>query len=257
MARQLKSALTNVFSSPRLEAVHLRGIALESPRQLLSLFSEATALNQLSLSQVDFSQQDQPEPWPESQPWRPRLRSLLVADLRYESDPFIRYLVHPQIDLSAVKSLTIAAESKESKDKILQATKVGSGGVEHLRVQWNQPPDINQHHFGANLRSIHFHTISLFRLLEAFFRACPHDSGVQHVTFEGYGHPECDDAGIEATVAHLQFLDMVHIMGKTTGRFGTFSAWTEAARAAVPSLVRRGKLRMTKSDRANDGWQDS
>ncbi|KAJ7868618.1 hypothetical protein B0H14DRAFT_312238 [Mycena olivaceomarginata] len=35
----LQSALAGVFSSPRLEAVHLRGVVLESPCQLLSLFS--------------------------------------------------------------------------------------------------------------------------------------------------------------------------------------------------------------------------
>ncbi|KAF8217640.1 hypothetical protein K438DRAFT_5912 [Mycena galopus ATCC 62051] len=79
MERPLKSALTSVFSSPRLEAVHIRGIVIESPVQLLSLFSEATGLKEMSLSRLCFRQKDRSESWPESQLWRPQLQSLLVS----------------------------------------------------------------------------------------------------------------------------------------------------------------------------------
>ncbi|KAJ7497720.1 hypothetical protein FB451DRAFT_1550524 [Mycena latifolia] len=56
MGRMLKSALTDVFSSPRLESVYLRGFVVESPRQLLSLFSEAASLKTMSLSQLTTGQ---------------------------------------------------------------------------------------------------------------------------------------------------------------------------------------------------------
>lgn len=130
MGRQLKSALTNVFSSPRLEAVRLRGIVIESPCQLLSLFSEATALKEMSLSRLYFTQRwDQRELWPESRPWRPQLRSLLVADT--QGDVFVRYIVNPRIDLTHVSALTISTDAAECRNKIIQVT---SGGVKHLRL---------------------------------------------------------------------------------------------------------------------------
>jgi hypothetical protein len=131
MGQRLTSALTNVFSSPRLEAVHLRGIVIESPYQLLSLFSEATALKEMSLSRLYFTQRAQRDMWPESQPWRPQLRSLLIAD---NCDNFSPSLVNPRIDLTHVRSLTLAMNLPERREKVLQATKSGSGGVEHLRL---------------------------------------------------------------------------------------------------------------------------
>jgi hypothetical protein len=133
MGQQLKSALTNVFSSPRLEAVHLRGIVIESPYQLLSLFSEATALKEMSLSRLYFTQRAQRDMWPESQAWRPQLRSLLIAE---NCDTFCLSLVNPRIDLTHVRSLTLVMDSPEQREKVLQATKSGSGGVEHLRLWW-------------------------------------------------------------------------------------------------------------------------
>ncbi|KAF7348668.1 hypothetical protein MVEN_01385400 [Mycena venus] len=55
MRRQLKSVLANVFSSLRLEAVHLRGMVIESPSQPLSLFGKAMALKEMSLSRLYFT----------------------------------------------------------------------------------------------------------------------------------------------------------------------------------------------------------
>ncbi|KAJ6572311.1 hypothetical protein B0H19DRAFT_681672 [Mycena capillaripes] len=134
MDRQLKSALMKTFSSPRLETVHLRGIVIESPRQLLSLVSEATSLKELSLSRFYFTQPaHQHESWPESQPWRPQLRSLLISD--FQSRDFCRHLVNPRMDLTAVRSLSLAvyATDSEWRDRLIRASKAGSGGVEHLR----------------------------------------------------------------------------------------------------------------------------
>ncbi|KAJ7359427.1 hypothetical protein DFH08DRAFT_846076 [Mycena albidolilacea] len=61
LGRVLNSALAAVFFSPTLESVHLRGIVVDSPAQLFSLFSEATStpvttskLNVVNLRSVHF-----------------------------------------------------------------------------------------------------------------------------------------------------------------------------------------------------------
>ncbi|KAF8194361.1 hypothetical protein K438DRAFT_1827846 [Mycena galopus ATCC 62051] len=129
LGRVLKSALAAVFSSPRLESVHLRGIVVQSPAQLLSLFSEATSLKHMSISRVYFTQQwNQRDSWPETQPWRPQLRSLLVSDIL--GDLLCRHFLHPRIDLTRVTSLTIATENDEWRQKMSQA--VVSGATRHL-----------------------------------------------------------------------------------------------------------------------------
>ncbi|KAJ6552255.1 hypothetical protein DFH09DRAFT_598051 [Mycena vulgaris] len=138
MGRTLKSALAEVFSSPNLEAVHLRGIVVESPCQLLSLFSEATSLKGLSLSRVYFTQRwDQRKPWPDSDPWRPQLRSLLISDS--SGDSFSPYLSNPRIDLARVKSLCVVTAQAEWRDKIVSQT-TASGALEHLRLWYLSAP---------------------------------------------------------------------------------------------------------------------
>ncbi|KAJ6572290.1 hypothetical protein B0H19DRAFT_681313 [Mycena capillaripes] len=264
MGRQMKSALVNVFSSPRLEAVHLRGIVVESPRLLLSLFSQATSLKKLALSRFYFTQQwDQREPWPESQPWRPQLQSLLVADV--QSDNFCCYLVNPRIDLTAVASLTVVTDSSEWRDKIIQATRSGSGGVQHLRI-WYMRMDWSHELLSSNLRSIHFFSRSIFWLLNALLKACPHDMCIELIVLETNGRmynpvkPELE-ATIESAAARLRFLKTVEfkaILIEST-RFHTFDQWETAVRAAVPSLVRRGMLRVTEAqwsaDDVHHGWE--
>lgn len=79
---------------------------------------------------------DEHDPWPESQPWHPQLRSLLHSEI--SGDSFGRYLINPRIDLSRLSSLTLVTDSIEWREKIMQATKLGSGGVEHLRL-WDSP----------------------------------------------------------------------------------------------------------------------
>jgi hypothetical protein len=129
--QHLQSALADVFSSPRLEAVHLRGLVLQSPSQLLSFFGEATALKEMSLSRLYFTQADY-EPWPELQLWHPKLRFLLVNDFR--GSPFCHYLANPRFDLSRVSALTIGTRSVERMSTIMQATNAGPSSVEHLRL---------------------------------------------------------------------------------------------------------------------------
>jgi hypothetical protein len=147
MEQTLKSALASVFSSPRLEAVHLRGLVLESPRQLLSLFSKATALKELSLSRLYFTQHwSRHERWPESQLWHPKLRSLLVND--FYTGGFSQYFVHPQIDLTSVRTLTMATHLRK---QIIRATNRGlPGGVEHLSLWVAYDIDGCEHFFCPN-----------------------------------------------------------------------------------------------------------
>ncbi|KAJ7908659.1 hypothetical protein B0H13DRAFT_2496199 [Mycena leptocephala] len=260
MGQRLTSALATVFSSPRLEAVHLRGIVIGSPYELLSLFSEATALKEMSLSRLYFTQRAQRDMWPESQPWRPQLRSLLIAD---NCDNFSPSLVNPRIDLTHVRSLTLAMDLPERREKVLQATKSGSGGVEHLRL-WCMGSDWtrNQDVFSANLRSIHFFSRSPFWLLSAFLQACPHDSRLECITVEDrpssqpYEPPEFEVD--DSTLAHFRSLKVVEIKLFMTPNF-PLAGWEEAVRAGFPSLVRRGLLRVTQSewpiDGAHEGWE--
>ncbi|KAJ6572306.1 hypothetical protein B0H19DRAFT_681588 [Mycena capillaripes] len=263
MGRQLKSALANVFSSPRLEAVHLRGIVVESARELLSLFSEATSLKELSLSRVYFTQHWD-ESWPESQPWRPQLRSLLVSDGDGDGDELSRYLVNPRIDLATVRSLTLAADSMEWRDKIFQATKSGSGGVEHLRLWGGKSLGSNLGQELANLRSIHLFSSSIFWLLGEFFTICPHESRLEYIALEGYARVPTQglsvlNTNVDFTVAQLRFLRMVEIKATKTVIFDSFAEWEAAVRAALPSLEGRGILRVTDTewpeDDAHYGWE--
>jgi hypothetical protein len=86
----------------------------------------------------------------------------------------------------------------------------------------------------------------MFTLLGAIFKACPDDSRLEYITIEGYGadtlmHPEFD-AAIDSAVAHLRFLKMLEIKWMVgTAEFHTF---TQKMIEALPSLVRRGMLRV-------------
>jgi hypothetical protein len=131
LGRQLKSALADVFSSTTLQSVHLRGIVLESPRQLLSFFSEASSLQELALSRVHFEKAD---PWPASKPWHPQLRSLLVSDMG-NIHSLCQHLINPSIDLDHVSSLTITTTSGWM-EKLIQA----SSHVENLRLVYSEVP---------------------------------------------------------------------------------------------------------------------
>ncbi|KAJ7306742.1 hypothetical protein DFH08DRAFT_513541 [Mycena albidolilacea] len=255
MEPPLQSALANVFSSPRLEAVHLCGLVLESPCHLLSLFSEATALREMSLSRLYFTQAEH-KPWPESQLWRPKLRFLL---LNASSFDFCQYLVNPQIDLTHVRTLRVATPSPEQRRKIVLATSLRhSRGVEHLGtyLAYNfemHISDLSPDLFTTNLRSIHFFSLLIVELLGVFVKMCPHDSRLEYVTLEGFADfqqvtpvPELHTA-IDATVAHLPALKTIEmrcIMGENESS-AVFTQWETDVQTAVSSLVRRGVLRLT------------
>ncbi|KAJ7669481.1 hypothetical protein DFH06DRAFT_185203 [Mycena polygramma] len=240
MGRKLKSALRDVFSSPKLEAVHLRGIVIESPRELLSLFSETSSLKELSLSRLYFTQRwDQRDAWPESQMWRPQLRSLLIAKL--QSETFSRFMLNSRIDLTRVSSLTLSTGSKQWENKLVRA----ASGVEHLRL-WYMQTELGEEIFSVNLRSIHLFSTVVLRLLRLFFEACPHDSRLEYITLEGHiGDPNTTDldATVEWTVAHLRSLTTVEIKLRPE----SFHQWADDLRAALPSLERRSLLRVTET----------
>ncbi|KAJ7306739.1 hypothetical protein DFH08DRAFT_1088810 [Mycena albidolilacea] len=254
MEPPLQSALANVFSSPRLEAVHLCGLVLESPCHLLSLFSEATALKKMSLSRLYFAQpQDRREPWPESQLWRPKLQSLL---LNVFSTDLCQYLVNPQIDLTHVRTLRLATPSPEQRKRMVLATSLRhSRGVEHLGLYlaYNfEPTLLSPELYSTNLRSIHFISHSMVELLGIFVKTCPHDSRLEYITLDSFTNlqqhtdvPKLYNA-IDATVDHLPALKTIEMRWIMSYPSDVFPQWEADAHTAFSSLMRRGILRMTK-----------
>ncbi|KAJ7832848.1 hypothetical protein B0H14DRAFT_2802210 [Mycena olivaceomarginata] len=255
LGRQLKSALADVFSSTTLQSVHLRGIVLEPPRQLLSFFSEASSLQELALSRVHFEKAD---PWPASKPWRPRLRSLLVFDM----GSLCQHLINPSIDLHHLSLLTIITTSGW-REKLIQA----SSHVENLRLEYSEVPALGflKPILGTHLRSIHFLTSSLFEFIAVFFKSCPHDSHLEAITFEqraeGRRREELAadpslNAAVNPTLVHLHYLKSVRV--KRAVRRGTspsvaFAVWAAAVQSSLPSLVRRRLLSVQQYGVPDDG----
>ncbi|KAJ7863839.1 hypothetical protein B0H14DRAFT_2737673, partial [Mycena olivaceomarginata] len=246
MDQPLQSALANVFSSPRLEAVHLRGLVLESPCHLLSLFSEATALKEMSLSRLYFTQAEH-EPWPESQLWHPKLRSLL---LNAPSFDLCQYLVNPQIDLTHVRTLRLATPSPEQRKKMVLATSLRhSRGVEHLGL-WLSYDYMSPDLFTTNLCSIHFFSLWIVELLVVFVKTFPHDSRLEYITLDSVpdSHtpvPKLHTA-IDATVAHLPALKTIEMRWIARKPSATLTQWETDVHTAFSSLMRRGILLITK-----------
>ncbi|KAJ7450848.1 hypothetical protein FB451DRAFT_716663 [Mycena latifolia] len=267
LGRTLKSALSDTFSSPRLESVHLRGIVVESPRQLLSLFSEASALRDMSLSRIYFTQRwDQLDPWPESQPWRPQLQSLLISDAF--GDTFCRYLLNPRIDLTRVTSLTLVTDSAAWRGTGIQTTK--SSSVEHLRLRDLQhiPLTIESiaSMLGANLRSVHFFSLSTFRLMHTFFMARSDANRLETVTFEGPMDPSLPlnwrslNETIDSSVTHFRSLKMVELKAyRITYPHNPLELWAQAVKTLLSSLVARDMLTVTEihmtEDEVEPGWE--
>ncbi|KAJ7832844.1 hypothetical protein B0H14DRAFT_3463109 [Mycena olivaceomarginata] len=247
LGRQLKSALADVFSSTTLQSVHLRGIVLESPRQLFSFFSEASSLQELALSRVHFEKAD---PWPASKPWRPQLRSLLVFDMG-SIHSLCQHLINPSIDLDHLSLLTIIT-TPGWREKLTQA----SSHVKNLRLEYSEVPALGflKPILGTHLRSIHFLTSSLFEFITVFFKSCPHDSHLEAIIFEqraeGRRHEEAAadpslNAAVNPTLVHLHYLKLVRV--KRSVRRGTspsveFAVWAAAVRSSLPSLVWRRLL---------------
>jgi hypothetical protein len=261
LEQSLKSALATVFSSPTIESIHLRGIVVHSPAQLLSLFSEATSLKELSLSRVYFTQRD---PWPESQPWYPQLQSLLVSDI--PSHPLCRYLLHPRIDLTHVTSVTIATEEEEWREKMAQAI---ASSATHLHLYC---PRFRQflpaclivflcllvlgtvtNFFTPTLSSVHFFTQDMAAFMLAVFAECPQSSRLEKMVFEGPNTlvlPVRLRDTIESGVVHLSALKTIELrvyLREYSDQ--SFDQWAAEVQSFLPSLVGRCLWTVTQIER--------
>ncbi|KAF7366884.1 hypothetical protein MSAN_00947100 [Mycena sanguinolenta] len=271
----LYTALTATFRSPRLKAIHLRGMIVDSPAQLLSLFRDAASLTELSLSRVRFTKipPHTTSLWPDldARPWRPRLRTLLVSDLR--SGPLCEYLSAPGIDLGGVKVLTVATFRPQSRNIITQA----ASGVKHLRLLYHPSPlstGLPSSIFSiATLCSIHiFGTWHWpFGVIYSFFSAFLAPSHLEAVVFEGLAEQDGGnniglrgslselDAAVDAAIGrHFHLLGTVGIQRTlylNSDRFRSFEEWSTTVQETLPSLAARGILRLTENRVPNNGVQ--
>ncbi|KAJ7209217.1 hypothetical protein GGX14DRAFT_453308 [Mycena pura] len=269
LGRKLKAALEDVFSSPTLESVHLRGIVVESPRQLLSLFSKGISIKDISLSRVYLHGPKARIPWPESEPWSPQLRSILLSDIL--NKPLLRYFVNPQIDLSHVESLTLASDSVEWKAQILQAAQ-----PEILRLRsFHAPASVGNNfeafHFSKKLRSIHLFTEKILEWMTVLFKLCPDDCRIETMIFEGptFYYRSCTNRWphleqyIKQGLARLPCLASVEIRGHDVEIRGheeghAWTDWEALLLRLMPSLVQRGLLTITRIELLNgvhQGWE--
>ncbi|KAJ6487119.1 hypothetical protein C8R47DRAFT_515841 [Mycena vitilis] len=128
---ELKSALMDVFSSPKLEAIHLRGVVVDPPRDLFSLFSEASSLKEMSLSRIYATNRiEDRAPRRELRRWCPQLRTLHVSDMR--TNKFCHYMLEPQIDDPG--RLPHPKNGLDVNGKLPASGGAGSGSLEHLRL---------------------------------------------------------------------------------------------------------------------------
>ncbi|KAJ7506982.1 hypothetical protein B0H11DRAFT_1969705 [Mycena galericulata] len=253
LGRTLKAALVAVFSSPTLESVHLRGIVIDSPFRLLSLFSEATSLKEMSISRVYFTQHwDRRDSWPESKPWHPRLRSLLVSDVFSHS--LCRYFLNPNIDLTRIASLTVASESEQWTKALVEAAM--SNAVQNLRL-YRPPSALLKFAITANLRSLHVRTREMSRLIPVAFTAFPRDSCLETIVFEGPANlvgSHYLNATIETAMVHLRALKEVEIRAFLWYDLSpSFHEWSAGLHVSLPSLVERGMLTVTEIQIADRG----
>ncbi|KAF7366882.1 hypothetical protein MSAN_00946900 [Mycena sanguinolenta] len=268
----LYTALTATFCSPSLKAIHLRGIIIDSPAQLLALFRDAASLTELSLSRVRFTETlpaHTASLWPDldARPWRPRLRTLLLSD-QPKTGPLCEYLSSPGIDLADVKVLTVATYQPESRNIITQAAST----VEHLRLLYTPSGAYTSIFNNSTLRSIHIFAIWrwLFRAIHSFFRSFTDESHLEVVVFEGL-HPQSGsdgddvglrglselDAAIDAAIErHFHSLETVEIQRTlylNCDRLRSFEDWSVTMREALPSLAARGILRLKENRVPNNG----
>ncbi|KAJ7777101.1 hypothetical protein B0H16DRAFT_948171 [Mycena metata] len=248
LAPELKSALTHVFSSPTLRQVHLRGIVVDSCFQLFSLFSDATALEELRLSRVHVIQGDNGILWPESRPWRPQLESLLVSE--FGGDLLSRCLADPRIELTHLKLLTNASNSNSSNQVLSNLLQAASPELEHLRL-WMHSPHWLPDSFGANLRSVDLYIQHVLVSMAKFFIRCDHGMHLEYITFEGppglrtASLISLVNTNIKSAVPKLSFLKMVRIRTPP-------SRWLDEFRSLLYSLVKRNLLTITEIPRPED-----
>ncbi|KAJ7615009.1 hypothetical protein FB45DRAFT_936600, partial [Roridomyces roridus] len=258
--RSLKSALTVIFSSPHLESVHIRGLLIHSPKELLSLFSEATSLKSLTLGRVFFAQEgSKHEPWPESKPWRPRLESLSMSSIC--GQPFCLYLWRravcqpPMSD--NIRDLGMFSPSGEiaTRDRHLRVRPYRTVPYRTAVCTARCPSLIATPLLTQNLRSLRIFTLVLNSAMMTVFKGFPQDSRLETMAFDTVS--AVPDAAQEALLNHtidtaiprLKSLKTVEIRLIPAGN-RSFSEYEATTRSYLTALDERGLLRLTQWRRA-------
>ncbi|KAJ7627028.1 hypothetical protein FB45DRAFT_1082091, partial [Roridomyces roridus] len=173
----LRSALTGVFSSPTLQSVQLQWIIISSPRELLSLFCNATSLKSLHLSCVSFDPARKDECWPQSRAWYPKLEAIFFSEMI--DDKFASHFINTQIDLSGLTKLAISSLRRGD-------WKFGSNvapALEELVLLLPPPLDFRSF-ITPSLRSLSVITLKWTETLLAFFRVCPRNSQLKMIVLQ-------------------------------------------------------------------------
>ncbi|KAJ7620251.1 hypothetical protein FB45DRAFT_929795 [Roridomyces roridus] len=255
----LKSALTATFSSTTLQFVHLRGLFIETPKQMLLPFSDATSLISFSVARVFFTRPTNERPgWPNirsERSWKPKLTSLLVSDMF--GDPLCYLFSNPLMDLSDLTFLSVASDDEQWRTRILERVVQIRSPIEHLRVY--HPDSLDPRSIlTPTLRTLHLFSINMHHTILSTFQACAQRSDKLHletIIFEGavMPYPESpllDDA-IKSALEHLPCLNVVHLQAFRVGHLGAPHApdwgdWVEMWTTSLHRLEERGLLRFAE-----------
>ncbi|KAJ7071338.1 hypothetical protein C8F01DRAFT_1110109 [Mycena amicta] len=261
----LQTALTDVFASKRLQSVHIRGLVLESPLQILYLFSQTTSLVELSLARIHYTQRwDLRETWPATESWAPKLQKLLVSDTF--GDLTCRYLLSPQIDLGSVNSFALATDLREWRIKFLD-TVTTSTVLEHLRLSLLREDgfliaNLLNNRLPSTLRSIHLFHYSVLHLLayiDLAYKDFPSTIGrLESITVEGPAPRSLDawetavsamslqdDVGQSQRFSSLQRFEIRAYVSPDSEL--TFAEWAEIMRRSLRALQRPRLLYVVRS----------
>ncbi|KAK7042582.1 hypothetical protein R3P38DRAFT_321333 [Favolaschia claudopus] len=263
MGQPLQSALEGVFSSPRLQAVRLRGIYFHSATQLFSLFSESTSIEEISLARVGFTSStrfDESDP----RPWRcPQLRALVLASDHLTFDSMWGYLLDGQNDLANLASLTLVVENimmPQSMEVIAYYMPRAKCRVQTLRIRCGESlggAKFPQSIFNPNLRFIHL-SAPYLETLSSFFKSVSEESpALETITFENSAtkfrpcsYTPLQDSFTAQALVHLPSLKAVEVRymswPASTEFAPPFSKWADWVRKSFPSLVERNLLHVVE-----------
>ncbi|KAJ7614156.1 hypothetical protein FB45DRAFT_1064961 [Roridomyces roridus] len=246
LGRSLQSALIAAFCSPSLPSVRLKWVAFSSPRELLSLFCDATSLKLLHLSCIAFDLTHKGDSWPQSRAWRPKLTSIYCFEL--EGDTFHPYFRNPQIDLSGLTTLTIFASSMNEwsfRPHVIPA-------LENLMLYVPHSLDFKSL-VTPRLRSLQAFTSDWSEDLLQFCRVCPRNALLEVLSLDGARtHCTVDLAvlndAVESLLSDLPSFEMVEfrVLETRGADHQAFLDWSEEVRASLYSLESRHLLVFTK-----------
>ncbi|KAJ7620214.1 hypothetical protein FB45DRAFT_1006834 [Roridomyces roridus] len=257
IGRQIKSALTDVFASPNLESIHISGLAIHSPQVLLSLFSGATALKTLALSNIHFIETDNLSSSSESQRWHPQLMSLRISS-KGGGDPLSVYFLNPQIDLSRLTTLTVTTNFQEWTNTAPVGALLSLESIEHVVTDCYNclfPKST----FHSNRCTIRIRSSDIRYTMQETFRDCPPDSRAESIIFEGNVRlrwPATDlllNLTVASALVNMRSLRAVKIrVDVLSFRDQQDRSWLEDMRSSLPCLTERGLLTVTRSDEDGD-----